>query len=121
MAYRIKGGASCAWGIGGETSDMGTIIDVSIADAAQTENCEDQEGAVDGVVIYDVETTVKMTVVASAAGVPPTIGDTLTVGSVAGIVLNVEEGRQNKGKKKFTVSASTWENLDLSPVTPPGD
>lgn len=111
--YRIKGGASCVWGIA-ETVAYGTIIDVNIADAAQTDPCETQEGAVDGVVIYDVETTIKLTVVASAVGTAPSIGDKITIGAVSGLVLNVEEGKQNKGKKKFVVSASTWELLVLS-------
>lgn len=111
--YSIKGGASCVWGIA-ETVAYGVILDLAIADAAQTENCETQEGAVDGVVIYDTETTLKITVVASSTGSPPSIGDTLTIGSVSGVVLSVEEGKQHKGKKKYTISASTWTNLVLT-------
>ncbi len=112
MAYRIKGGASCVWGIA-ETSTAGNITDVSIEDTAQTENCETQEGAVDGVVIFDVETVLQLTIVASAAGTAPSIGDTLTVGSVTGVVLTVGESKSHKGKKKFTVRANSWENLVL--------
>ena len=118
MAYRIKGGASCVWGIA-ETSAAGNITDVSIEDTAQTENCENQEGAVDGVVIFDVETVLQLTIVASAEGAPPAIGDALTVGDVTGVVLSVGESNSHKGKKKFTVKASTWENLVLTPPVVP--
>lgn len=113
QGYRIKGGASCIWGIS-ETSTAGTITDVSIADEAKYEPCENQEGAVDGVVIYDVETVLRLTVVASATGTAPAIGDKLTIGAVSGVVLSAEEGKQHKGKKKFNFSASTWENLVLA-------
>lgn len=113
MAYRIKGGASCIWGIS-ETSTAGNITDVSLSDTASTENCETQEGAVDGVVIYDVATVAKLTIVASASGSAPAIGDTLTVGAVSGVVLSVEESKSHKGKKKFMITANTWENLTLA-------
>ena len=68
----------------------------------------------DGVVIYDVATVAKLTVVASATGTAPAIGDTLTVGDVSGVVLSVEESKSHKGKKKFMITANTWENLSLT-------
>ena len=112
MAYRIKGGASCIWGIS-ETSTAGNITDVSLSDTASTENCETQEGAVDGVVIYDVATVAKLTIVASASGSAPAIGDTLTVGAVSGVVLSVEESKSHKGKKKFMLHRQRGKILSL--------
>lgn len=110
--YRIKGGGSCVWGIE-ETNTAGTLTDVSIADTASTENIETQEGAVDGIVIYDVATVLKLTAVAKTDSTAPEIGDTLTLGSVSGVVLSVEESKSHKGKKKYVMTANSWENLEL--------
>lgn len=98
------------WGIS-DTVEYGTITDANEAESAAYEPCETQQGAVDGIVIYDTETKLNLTVIANASGIPPAIGDTLTIGSVSAIVLNVEKGRSHKGKKKYTIQASKWKHL----------
>ena len=87
--YTIIGGASCVWGVDETMADVGTITDVQYEDVDVSENCENQEGAVDGVVVYDGNQTVKLTIVAKASATPPAKDATLTIGTVAYLVQRV--------------------------------
>ena len=65
-SYTIKGGGDCQWGIG-DTVEFGRITDLNIDDEIISEDIETQQGAVDGVVIYDGKTTLTATVIAGAS------------------------------------------------------
>ncbi len=109
--YTIIGGASCVWGVDEEMSDVGTIIDVNYDDVSVQDPCENQEGAVDGVVIYDGNQSVKFTIVAKADATPPAKDAKLTVGTVDFLVTRVGLGKRHKGKHTYTVDAIHHDNL----------
>lgn len=111
--YTIKGGSSVVWGVAG-TNAAGTVLTCDIDDSAAYEKIESQTGAVTGIVIYDTETTIKMSIIAGASAARPAIGDTLTVGSLSGTVLKSSLKAANKQTVKFEVEASKWANLTLT-------
>ena len=112
--YSIKGGASCVWGVDETMPEVGTITDVQYDDVSISENCENQEGAVDGVVVYDGNQTVKLTIVAKAEATPPAKGATLTINTVAYLVQRVGTAKRHKGKVIFTVDAIHHDNMTLA-------
>lgn len=111
--YTIKGGQSVVWGVA-DTSTLGTVTNVSVSKSAEHELLYSQQGAVNGVVIFDEKTEVKMTVIASATATMPGTGSALTVATVAGIVLSTTESKEYKGLVKFEVTVSKWTNLVIS-------
>ena len=113
MAYEIKGGASCAWGVDETLADVGTITDVNYEDSIVSEVCENQEGAVDGIVIYDGNMTVQFTIVAKAAATLPVKGGTLAVGALSFIIEKVGRAKKHKGKLIVTLNAIKHDNLVL--------
>jgi len=112
--YTIIGGASCVWGVDETMPEVGTITDVQYDDVSISENCENQEGAVDGVVVYDGNQTVKLTIVAKAEATPPAKGATLTINTVAYLVQRVGTAKRHKGKVIFTVDAIHHDNMTLA-------
>jgi len=114
MAYEIKGGASCVWGVSETIADAGTITDVTYDDNIVSENCETQEGAVDGVVVYDGNQTANLTIVAKASATVPVKGGMLTIGTIAYLITRVGTAKKHKGKMILTVSAIHNDNMTLS-------
>ena len=112
--YTIIGGASCVWGVDETMADVGTITDVQYDDVSISENCENQEGAVDGVVVYDGNQTVKLTIVANVSATPPAKDATLTIDTVTYLVQRVGTAKRHKGKVIFTVDAIHHDNMALS-------
>lgn len=112
--YSIKGGASCVWGVDETMAEVGTITDVQYDDVSISENCENQEGAVDGVVVYDGNKTVKLTIVAKATATPPAKDAKLTIGTEDYLVQRVGTGKRHKGKMIFTVDAIHHDNMTLA-------
>ncbi|MGI5868679.1 MAG: hypothetical protein ACOX9C_04435 [Kiritimatiellia bacterium] len=113
-AYEIKGGASCCWGVDETMTDVGTITDVNYDDSIASEPCENQQGQVDGLVIYDGSMTVQLTIVLKAAGTPPAKGGVLTVGGKSFIIEKVGRAKRHKGKTIVTISATHHDNLALA-------
>lgn len=113
--YTIKGGQSVVWGVAA-TSTMGTVTDFKVDKEALHELLYNQQGAVNGVVIFDESTAVTLTVIAYATegGVLPATGASLTVGSVTGLVMKTSDAQNYRGLKKFEVTVNTWTNLSLS-------
>lgn len=116
--YTIKGGSSVVWGtrdaITAPATSMGTLIQFDSDAEGKYEAVENDQGAVTGIVIYDTETTLKITVVATSTATLPAIGDTLTIGGVSATVLKAATRAQNKSTKKFEIEAHKWANLSLS-------
>ncbi len=116
--YAIKGGSSVVWGtkdaITAPATSMGTLIAFDTDVDAKYEPVESNQGAVTGIVIYDTETVLKLTVVASSTATLPEMGDTLTIGSVSGTVLKTARRASNKSTVKFEVEAHKWANLTLT-------
>ena len=116
--YVIKGGSSIVWGsrdsVTAPATSMGTVIAFDTDVAAQFEKIENEQGAVTGIVIYDTETTLKLTVVASSTATLPAMGDTLTVGGVSATVLKCGRKAGNKATVKFEVEATKWAGLTLT-------
>lgn len=111
--YTIKGGSDVVWGVD-ETSALGTVTDVQVDKEALHELLYNQQGAVNGVVIFDESTAVKLTVLAKASAEMPATGSSLTVGTVTGLVMQTSESHNYRGLKKFDVTVNTWTNLTLS-------
>lgn len=112
--YEIKGGASCVWGVSEEAAEIGTITDVNYDDQILSEDCENQEGAVDGVVIYDGNQTVQLTIVAKAAATVPAKGSALTVGEVVFLIQKVGTTKRHKGKTIINLTAIHHDNMTLA-------
>lgn len=116
--YTVKGGSSVVWGtrdaITAPATSMGTLIAFDTDSEGKYEPVESDQGAVTGIVIYDTETTLKLTVVASSTATLPAIGDTLTVGGVSATVLKASTRASNKSTKKFELEAHKWANLTLA-------
>lgn len=113
QTYSIKGGSDVIWGVG-ETSGLGTVIAFDTDSSAKHEVVENEYGAVTGIVIYDTETTLKLTIVAKATAALPQMGDTLTAGGVSGVVLKAARRAQNKSTVKFEIEAHKWANLSIT-------
>lgn len=116
--YEIVGGSSVIWGtqdsITAPAASMGTLIAFDTDEDAKFEPVENEQGAVTGIVIYDTETVLKITVVASSTATLPAMGDPLTIGAVSGTVLKTARRAQNKSTVKFEVEAHKWAHLTLS-------
>ena len=110
-SYTIKGSASCVWGIDETIEDAGTITDVQYVDTDVSEPCENQEGAVDGVVIYDGNKTAQFTIVAKASATVPEKGGKLTVGTENFLIQTVTTTKAHKGKMRLQVQAIKHDNL----------
>ena len=82
-------------------------------DQIVSEVCENQEGAVDGIVIYDGNMTVQFTIVAKAAATLPVKGGTLAVGALSFIIEKVGRAKKHKGKLIVTLNAIKHDNLVL--------
>lgn len=111
--YQIKGGSSVKWGVDG-TSELGTVLTHDVDDTAQYEPLENQQGAVTGIVIYDTETVIKLSVMAGADAARPEVGDTLMIGGVSGVVLKSSMKAAHKATVKYEIEANKWTNLSLS-------
>lgn len=116
--YTIKGGSSVVWGtqdaITAPATSMGTLLQFDTDNDSKYEAIENNQGAVTGIVIYDTETTLKLTIVATSTATLPAGGDTLTIGGVSGTVLKTARRAQNKSTVKFEVEAHKWTNLSLA-------
>lgn len=112
-AYTIKGGSQVIWGTS-PTSELGTVIAHDVDADAKYEVVENNMGAVTGIVIYDTETQVKLTIIAKAGSSAPAIGTTLTAGGVTGVVLKAAVRAANKQLTKYEVTAHKWDNLSLA-------
>jgi hypothetical protein len=106
--FTILNGVTVVWGT--EDSDIGTLIDSNVEDTAQFEKVENNQGAVVGVVIYDIETAVTLEILADSTGSRPEVGDELTLGSVKAWVMKSAEKAGNKTTKKWSVTANKWTN-----------
>ena len=111
--YTIKGGSSCVWGVA-VTSALGTILDHKVADTAKFEPFENQQGAVTGIIIYDTETVVTLTIVALSSATRPAPGDSITAGTITATVISSTLVASNKGKVKYEITANKWANLTLA-------
>lgn len=111
--YTIKGGSQVIWGTS-PTSDKGTVIAHDVDHDAKYEVVENEAGAVTGIVIYDTETQIKLTIIAKSGSTEPEIGTTLTVGTVEGVVLKSALRAANKQLTKYEVTAHKWANLSLT-------
>lgn len=111
--YTIKGGSQVIWGTS-PTSELGTVIAHDVDHDAKYEVVENNMGAVTGIVIYDTETQVKLTIIAKSGSTEPEIGTTLTVGTVKGVVLKSALRAANKQLTKYEVTAHHWTNLSLT-------
>lgn len=111
--YTIKGGSQVIWGTS-PTSDLGTVIAHDVDHDAKYEVVENEAGAVTGIVIYDTETQIKLTIIAKSGSTEPEIGTTLTVGTVKGVVLKSALRAANKQLTKYEVTAHKWANLSLT-------
>lgn len=111
--YTIKGGADVVWGVA-EASTLGTVTDVKVDKEALHELVYNQQGAVNGVVVFDESTAVTLTVLAKASAEMPATGSSLTAGTVTGLVMQTSESHNYRGLKKFDVTVNTWTNLTLS-------
>ncbi len=112
--YTIKGGASCVWGISETMAETGTITDVAYDDNVITEPCENQEGAVDGLVVYDGNETAKLTIVAKAGATLPEKASTLTIDQKKYFINHVGKAKRHKGKVVFTIDAIHHDNMTLA-------
>ena len=112
--YTIIGGASCVWGVDEEMSGVGTITDVNYDDVDITEVCENQEGAVDGMVSYDGNKTVSMSIVAKVSATLPVKGAILTIGTEKFVIQKVGKAKKHKGKNIISVSAIHHDNMVLA-------
>lgn len=110
--YTIKGGQSVVWGVA-DTSTLGTVLNVSKDVSAEHELLYNQQGAVNGVVVYDKATVVKMTVVALATAVMPEVGTALDIGDVSGIILSTSDSTDHKGLQKFDITINDWTNFTV--------
>lgn len=111
--YEIKGGSQVIWGTS-PTSDKGTVIAHDVDHDAKYEVVENEAGAVTGIVIYDTETQIKLTIIAKSGSAEPEIGTTLTVDTVKGVVLKSALKAANKQLTKYEVTAHKWANLSLT-------
>lgn len=111
--YSIKGGADVQWGVDAASS-LGTVITHEVDSDAKYEVIENASGAVTGLVVYDTETVVKLTVVAKAASALPAMGDVIEVGTLKGVVLHAAQKASSKTTVKFEISISSWTNLSLT-------
>lgn len=111
--YTIKGGSQVIWGTS-PTSELGTVIAHDVDHDAKYEVVENEVGAVTGIVIYDTETQVKLTIIAKSGTSAPEIGSTLTAGGVSGVVLKAATRAANKQLTKYEVTAHHWTNLSLT-------
>jgi len=108
--YTIKGGSDVVWGVD-ETSTDGIVISAEETYTGRTEEVPNAQGAITGVVIYDVEQKAKISIIADVAAVLPTIGSNLTIGTVVGIVTAASVKKSNKSLKMIDVDVSCWTNF----------
>lgn len=112
-SYTIKGGSDIKWGVAA-TSTLGTVIDHKVESDAKYETIENEYGAVTGIVVYDTETIIKLTIIAKAAAALPGMGDNISVGGLTAIVLHASENASSKTTVKIEITANKWANLSIS-------
>ena len=110
--YSIKGTGECQWGIS-ETVEFGRITNLNTDGETISEDIETQQGAVDGIVVYDGKTILTATVIAESGSTPPAKGDVITIGGRAYLLEKVGTAKQHKGKVSFSITARAGDNLSL--------
>lgn len=115
--FTILNGSPVRWGT--EESELGTLLDSNVEDSAQFEKIENNQGAVTGVVIYDIETAVTLEIVAASTATKPAIGDEVSLGIVSAWVMKCAEKASSKGTTKWSVTANKWTNCAPGEAEPP--
>jgi len=112
--YTIKGGSNVKWGVDGVTT-IGTCLSHSHKDDCKTEPVPNSMGARVGEVIYDVESTVQLEVLAPSSGTRPVAGTVISVDGVSGLlVLSSEKKAENKGLTKWSIMATKSTNTTFA-------
>jgi len=108
--YTIKGGSNVKWGADGITT-LGTCLSHSLKDDAKTEPVPNSMGATVGEVVYDIESTVQLEILAPSAGTKPDAGTVLQIDGVAGLlVMSSEKNAEGKGLTKWSITAKKYTN-----------
>jgi hypothetical protein len=112
--YTIKGGSNVKWGGDGITT-LGTLLDHSDKDDAKSEPVPNSMGARVGEVIFDIEKTVSLNVLAPSAGTKPAVGTVIQIDGVPGLlVMSSEKKAEAKGLTKWSLTCTKSTNTTFA-------
>ena len=112
MSVVKKGEATnFVWGTGdGIATVVGRIISQRVSRTEDQAELANEDGEVDGLVLYNKKTSASIECLLPSSGAVPAEGDSLTVDSHAGIVRTVEKSWSRGDWAKYTI---TVEGFDL--------
>ena len=86
---------------------------VSKATSGEEVPLDNSDGETDGMALFNEKDEYDIEVIYDADFTPPAYGDSFTVNSAAGLVLNVTVNWENKGWRKATVRATDFSQMTL--------
>jgi hypothetical protein len=106
---KILNGVTVEWGSAGAgTSALGIVRSASVKKASEKEQVPNNLGETVGLVLWDQRSDLSMEVIAVESVTQPAVGDAITIGGVAGKVLDCELKWENKGLKGLSITAVAY-------------
>ena len=108
---KLKAGTTAVWGTSGAgTNANGIIQSASRKRTSEKEPILDTDGETVGMTWFDPKDELELEILCANSITPPVQGDTLTVDSLAGLVMDATIKWANKGYKMLTVTATKFVN-----------
>jgi hypothetical protein len=111
MSVLLKGAASTAtWGVP-TAIYSGRVLRVTKTTSGEEVPLDNSEGETDGLAMLNQKDEVDIELIYDSTFTPPSYGDSFTVASVVGLVLNIAVNWEYKGWRKATVKVTDWATL----------
>jgi len=117
----IRGGQPIKWGTDGFMS-AGTIVNsYDIGNKVETKEVKNNVGNVCSVVVYDTKQEISIEIVLDpTATAKPKAGNVIDAGTVKALVTAADESYQQDDAAVVKITATNWENVDLTKVETQG-
>lgn len=113
MAQTVSKNATASWGVYGTFTDVtGVITDLSISQSALTGAEQNEVGSIIQQTLYDVHSTITVTVGVDSDEQPPDIGQQVTIANVKYYVTSAEIIESNSAYRKIRITAERYSNCE---------
>ena len=113
MAQTVNKNATASWGVYGTFNDVtGVVTDLSISESALTGAEQNEVGSIIQQTLYDVHSTVTVTVGVASDEQPPDIGGQVTIANVKYYVTSAEIIESNSSYRKIRITAERYSNCE---------
>lgn len=108
---KSAGLTTALWSTDGESSTLGTVLNVRLVNTADREPLPSETGETEGFLLYDERDELEIEVAMKSGATMPTLGGSITILGAAGKVLSAEKLRTYKQWTKIKVQATHFKAL----------